>query len=139
MRMMGLDPGDSRIGVAVSDPLGVAAHGLPTIETDGRGGELERVKELVEQKNVELVVVGLPINMDGSEGERARKARSFAKQLRRCLDVPVKLSDERLTSAQAHRQLSREGVGMRERGQRVDRMAAQLILRRYMRRTETEE
>jgi putative Holliday junction resolvase len=135
MRILALDHGDRRIGVAISDPLGIAAHGLPTIETDRRGGEIDRVRELVEEKNVERVVVGLPINMDGSEGDRARKARSFAKQLRRRLDVPVKLSDERLTSAQAHRELSREEVSMSEREERVDRMAAQLILRRYMGRT----
>ncbi len=138
MRILALDHGDRRIGVAISDPLGIAAHGLPTIETDHSGGEIDRVCELVDEKDVERVVVGLPINMDGSEGDRARKARSFAKQLRRRLDVPVELSDERLTSAQAHRELSREGASMNERGQRVDRMAAQLILRRYMGRTRNE-
>lgn len=138
MRIMALDHGDKRIGVAISDPLGIAAHGLPTIETDRKGGEIDRIRELVDVKDVERVVVGLPVNMDASEGERARKARSFAKELRRRLDVPVELSDERLTSAQAHRELSRQGASMRERGERVDRMAAQLILRRYMGRRESE-
>jgi putative Holliday junction resolvase len=139
MRILALDHGDRRIGVAVSDPLEIAAHGLPNIEADGTGAALEQIRALVEQKEVEMVVVGLPINMNGSEGPRARKARGFAKRLRRALEVPVEMMDERLTTARAHRALSREGVSMRERGERVDRMAAQEILRRYMNRKKTRE
>lgn len=137
MRILALDHGDRRIGVAVSDPLEIAAHGLPNIEADGSA--VEQIRALVEEKEVEMVVVGLPINMDGSEGPRARKARGFAKRLRRALEVPVEMMDERLTTARAHRALSREGVSMRERGERVDRMAAQEILRRYMNRKKTRE
>lgn len=139
MRILAIDHGDRRIGLAISDPLGIAAHGLPTLETDGQGGAIEAIGELVDEKDVERVVVGLPINMDGSEGPRSRKARGFAKKLRSCVDVPVELVDERLSSAEAHRALSHEGVSMRERGERVDRMAAQVILRRYMRARKVKE
>ncbi|MFP4176458.1 MAG: Holliday junction resolvase RuvX, partial [Candidatus Brocadiia bacterium] len=137
MRIMALDHGDRRVGVAISDPLEIAAHAVTTLESDGSDRIIDDVRELVEEKDAELVVVGLPINMNGSEGERAQKARSFAKKLRRILvDVPVKLSDERLSSAEAHRALSQQNVSMGERGRRVDQMAAQVILRRYMRARE---
>ncbi|MFW5982582.1 MAG: Holliday junction resolvase RuvX, partial [Candidatus Brocadiia bacterium] len=136
MRIMALDHGDRRVGVAISDPLEIAAHAVTTLESDDSDRIIDDVRELVEEKDAELVVVGLPINMNGTEGERARKARSFAKQLRRTLDVPVELTDERLSSAEAHRALSQQNVSMGERGRRVDQMAAQVILRRYMRARE---
>ncbi len=133
MIVMGLDYGERRIGVAVSDELEVAAHPLTTIERDG--AEMERIRELVGERGVERIVVGLPVRMDGTEGRQARKVRGFIKQLRR--EVPgleVVTVDERLTTARAHRDLSRMGAGMRERRRSVDRMAAQLILRRYLER-----
>ena len=135
MTVMGIDPGAQRIGLAVTDPLGAAAHGLPTVEAQPDGSEIDRIAELVRERNVERIVVGLPISMDGTEGPQARKVRGFIKRLRAAVpDVPVETVDERLTSARAHRALSEEGVGMRERGRRVDRMAAQLILTRWLNR-----
>jgi len=133
MVILCLDYGQRRIGVAVSDELELAAHGLDTIEADPEGSEIERVAELVRQREVERIVVGLPVNMDGSLGPQCHKVRGFVKRLRRRLpQVPIDTIDERLTTAQAHRALSQEGVTMRRRAERVDRMAAQLILTRYL-------
>ncbi len=135
MIILGLDHGQRRIGVAVSDPLEIAAHGLETIEADGKGSELDRIAEVVDERRVELIVVGMPLSMDGSIGPQARKVLGFIKRLRgRLPGVPVETTDERLTSARAHRALSREGVGISERAERVDRMSAQLILTRYLKR-----
>jgi putative Holliday junction resolvase len=137
MIIMGLDYGSSRIGAAVCDELEIAAHPLPTIACDG--SELDQVAELVDRRRVEIIVVGLPLRMDGTEGTQARKARGFAKRLRRRLPaVEVVTVDERLTSAQAHRALSDMGVTMRVRRREVDRMAAQIILQRYMGRRAAE-
>lgn len=130
---MALDYGESRIGAAVCDELEIAAHPLPTVECDGL--ELEEIAALVERRGVERIVVGLPVRMDGQEGAQARKARGFAKKLRKRLpEVDVVLVDERLTSAQAHRTLSDMGARMKERRRKVDRMAAQIILQRHLER-----
>jgi len=135
MVILALDYGEKRIGVAVSDPLGAAAHGLPTIVADESGSEMDRIAAVVAERKAELILVGLPMNMDGTEGPQARKARGFVKRLgRRVHGVAIEMVDERLTSVQAHRELSREGAGMRERAERVDRMAAQLILTKYLNR-----
>lgn len=133
MRIMAIDYGERRIGVAVCDELEVAAHAVPTIERDGR--EMERLAELATDRGAELVVVGLPLRMDGSEGAAARKVRGFIKELKRELPgVDVTMADERLTSAQAHRALSEMGAGRRERRESVDGMAAQIILQRFLER-----
>lgn len=139
MVILGLDYGERRIGVAVSDELEIAAHGLENIERDEAGSELDCIAELVQERNVGLIVVGMPLNMDGSAGPQAQKVRGFVKELRRRVpELPIDTTDERLTSVQAHRALSEEGVTMRIRGKRVDRMAAQLILTRYLKRRATE-
>ncbi len=136
--IMGLDYGGRRIGMAVCDALEVAAHPLPTVERDG--SELEKIARTVRQRRVERIVVGLPLRMDGTEGTQARRARGFAKELRRRLpEVEVLMVDERLTSAQAHRALSDMGAGMRERRRAVDRMAAQIILQRHLERRAREK
>jgi len=117
--------------VALSDELEVAAHPLPTI---GQGEDvIEEIARLVAEREVGRIVVGLPLQMDGTEGIQARKVRGFAKRLRRRLPhVDVTTMDERLTTAQAHRALSEMGAGMRTRRADVDRMAAQIILQRHL-------
>jgi len=133
--ILGIDYGQRRIGVAVSDPLEIAAHGLDTIQVEGTGGELDRIAELVAERHVQLIVVGMPVSMNGTIGPQARKVRGFIKRLRRRLPrVPIETIDERLTSAQAHRSLSEQAASIRERAERVDRVSAQLILTRYLKR-----
>ena len=130
---MALDFGTRRIGVAVCDELEIAALPAPTIERDGM--EFELIAGLVAERNVELIVVGLPLQMDGTEGPAARKVRSFIKELKGEVPGPqVATVDERLSSAQAHAALSEMGANMQTRGRYVDGMAAQIILHRYMER-----
>lgn len=131
MRILGLDLGDKRIGVALSDPLGWTAQGLSVIHSKGARGDIRQIKELVTQHEVNKVVVGLPLNMDGSAGPRAEKARAFARRLGQVLGLPVELWDERLTTVEAERLLIQ--ADMRRAGRMViDKMAAVLILQNYL-------
>ncbi len=135
MVILGLDYGDKRIGVAVTDPLEIAATALDTVERTSDGEEFEEIGRLIRERGVERIVVGLPVRMDGSEGIQVRKVRSFIKDLTRSFpDVEIETSDERLSSAQAHRALSQAGASNRVRKRNVDSMSAQLILNRYLQR-----
>jgi putative Holliday junction resolvase len=135
MVILGLDYGDKRIGVAVTDPLEIAATALDTVERTSGGEEFEEIGRLIRERGVERIVVGLPVRMDGSEGIQVRKVRSFIKDLTRSFpDVEIETSDERLSSAQAHRALSQAGASNRVRKRNVDSMSAQLILNRYLQR-----
>jgi putative holliday junction resolvase len=130
LRYMGLDVGESRIGVAVSDPLGATAQPFETIKRDE--GSISRLAELVGELEVGTVAVGLPLLMDGSEGEQARLVREFAADLDGAIDADVAFIDERLTTKQAESVL-REGRVKRSRKRGAsDRVAAALILRAYM-------
>ncbi|MHB8417060.1 MAG: Holliday junction resolvase RuvX [Myxococcales bacterium] len=131
-RVLAIDLGDRRAGLALSDPLGVTAQGLPTLERRGDAADVETLRALCAEREVERVVVGLPRNMDGSEGPRAQKSRAFARRLHDALGLPVFLWDERLSSAEAERVLIAADVSRSKRKQVVDRMAAQLILQGYL-------
>ncbi|MBU4385995.1 MAG: Holliday junction resolvase RuvX [Actinobacteria bacterium] len=130
MRMIGLDVGDKRVGVAVSDHLGKTAQPLETLERGG--GFMERLAGLIRDTGAERLVVGLPLLMDGREGEQARKVRRFTRGLEESLDVPVVLLDERLTSREARTVLEAGGFKRRRGKGATDRVAAALILRAYM-------
>lgn len=132
MKIMGLDYGDRRIGVAVSDSLGWTAQGLETIERRREGSEFERIAELVKQHEVEEIVVGLPKNMNGTIGPRGEICMAFAEDLRGRLDLPVHLWDERLTTVSAQRTLLEADVSRKKRKGVVDKMAASLILQNYL-------
>jgi len=132
MRILALDLGDRRVGVALSDPLGLTAQGLPTIERRGRKALLEEIRRLVEAQGVERVVLGLPRNMDGTLGPRARETLAFADALAEALGIPVDTWDERMTTLAAERALREGGVTGSKRRQHVDRIAAQLILEGYL-------
>lgn len=132
MRILGLDLGDKRIGVALSDPLGWTAQGLSVLRSTGVRGDIRKIKELVTQHEVSKVVVGLPLNMDGSAGPRAEKARVFARRLGQVLELPVELWDERLTTVEAERLLIQADMRRAGRRQVIDKMAAVLILQNYL-------
>jgi putative Holliday junction resolvase len=132
MKILGLDYGDARIGVAISDELGWTAQGLEVIERRKAGAELKRIAELVSQHEVEEVVVGLPKNMNGTIGPRGEICKDFADQLHEMLQVPVHLWDERLTTVSAHRTLIEADVSRKKRKGVVDKMAASLILQNYL-------
>lgn len=129
---MGLDLGDRRIGVALSDELGVTAQPLTTLEAGGTRAALAYLKDLAREHGVDRVVIGLPLNLNGTEGPRARSARAFAERAERELGLPCTLWDERLSTAEAERMLVGADVSRRGRRKVVDRIAAQLILQGYL-------
>jgi putative Holliday junction resolvase len=132
MRILALDPGTKRIGVAISDPLKMIASPLENIDAEPFAAFLVRLKELIREKEVELILVGMPRNMDGTYGESAAKVREFVTVLKETITVPVQTWDERLTSAQANRILKEGGVRGSDRKGKVDPMAAALLLRGYL-------
>lgn len=131
-RILGLDVGSKRIGVAVSDPLGITAQGLETIQRQNKRLDFERLGQVISEYAIAEIVVGLPLRMSGSEGTQSEKMRHFADQLQRRFNLPVHLWDERLTSAQANRLLRETEMSIQRRGQVVDQMAAVLILQSWM-------
>lgn len=134
MRILCIDYGDARIGVAVSDPLGWTAQMLETIQwRDDIEKPLERICQLVRQYECRQVVVGLPRNMDGSLGFREEKTRQFMNLLRERLpDVEIKPWDERLTTVMAQRAMHDMGISSRKQKRRIDQMAAAFILQSYL-------
>jgi putative holliday junction resolvase len=127
-----LDVGSKRIGVAVSDPLGITAQGLETIHRENKRLDFERLGKVISDYAVVEIVVGLPLRMSGAEGTQSDKMRQFADELKRRFNLPVHLWDERLTSAQANRLLRETEMSIQRRGQVVDQMAAVLILQSWM-------
>jgi putative Holliday junction resolvase len=131
-RVLGLDVGSKRIGVAVSDPLGITAQGLETLQRRNKRLDFEALAQVAKAYEVVEVVVGLPLRMSGEEGTQAEKMQHFASELAERLQLPVHLWDERLTSAEANRLLRETEMSIQRRGQVVDRMAAVLILQSWM-------
>jgi len=130
-RILGLDLGDVRIGVAISGPDRKVAVPLGTVHT-GAPADLKAIARIVQESEVALVVVGNPLRMSGETGTRARHAEEFAGALRQFLSIPVVLHDERLSTAEAERALKKAGAGGRERRRAVDRSAAAVILQSYL-------
>ncbi len=129
---MGLDVGSRRIGIAISDPLGITAQGLETLQRQNKKEDYRRLGALIEQYRVAEIVVGYPLRMSGAEGTQAEKMQAFAEELRKRFKIPVHLWDERLTSAEANRVLRESAMSIKRRGEAVDRMAAILILQSWM-------
>jgi putative Holliday junction resolvase len=131
-RVLGLDVGSKRIGVAVSDPLGITAQGLQTLQRQNKRMDFEKLQKLVHDYTIAEIVVGFPLRMSGAEGIQAEKMQRFAQELRERVQLPVHLWDERLTSAEANRLLRETDMSIQRRGQVVDQMAAVLILQSWM-------
>ncbi len=132
MRVLGLDVGDRRIGVAVSDPLGLTAQRLDNLERQGAQKDVEAVCALVEQYGVGTIVVGLPLTMQGEQGPQAKKVSAFSQALRGRVSVPIQMVDERLTTVQGERALIEMKTSRRKRKQMIDAVAAQLILQSFL-------
>lgn len=131
-RVLGLDVGSRRIGIAISDPLGITAQGLETLQRQNKRLDFEKLEKIVRGYGVTQIVVGLPLRMSGMEGIQAEKMQLFAEELRKRFQLPVHLWDERLTSAQANRLLRETEMSIKRRGEVVDQMAAVLILQSFM-------
>jgi putative holliday junction resolvase len=132
MRIAALDVGDARVGVAVSDELGLTAQGIGVVKRVGGQRDLERIATLLEPFAPARLVVGLPLNMDGTEGAQAAKTRTFGVRVAEHLALPVDFWDERLTSFEAEERLRAAGVSPRRRRGRIDQIAAAVILEDYL-------
>lgn len=132
MRILGLDIGTKKIGVAVSDELGWTAQGIMTVLRRNGESDLRQIHEIVRQYGVEKVVVGLPRSMDGSLGPQAKMTLGFVQDLREVLGIPIITWDERLSTLEATKMLIGAGVSREKRKRTIDMTAAILILQSYL-------
>lgn len=132
MRILGIDYGKKRMGLALSDPLGLTAQGLETLECRGLEEDLERLAQAIREKGVEEVVVGLPKRMDASLGKEAQEVLRFVEDLKAKINLPVHLVDERLTTAMAHKIMKGGGLSRKKRTEKADTIAAQTILQIFL-------
>lgn len=131
-RILALDVGKKRIGLAISDPLGLTAQGLPTLHRGRIRDDLNTLKALAEEREVETLLVGRPLHMSGTESRQSGYTEEFAGRLQSYLRLPVVFWDERLTSAEAERHLRETGTPTDRHTGNLDRMAAILLLESYM-------
>ncbi|MBE0541399.1 MAG: Holliday junction resolvase RuvX [Verrucomicrobia bacterium] len=132
MRILALDHGTKRIGVAVSDELKIIATPLEYILAEPFADCLARLKEIVREKEVDLIIVGMPRNMDGTYGPAALKVQEFVAVLKDALTIPIKTLDERLTTVQAQKFLIQGNVRRAQRKEKVDKTAAAILLQSYL-------
>lgn len=132
MRILGIDYGQKRIGVAISDPLGITAQGLSTVEYTNIQEIFQKISTMVREKEVEEVVVGLPKHMNNSLGEKAQAVQTFVALLKKHVNIPVTTIDERLSTVRAHKAMLEGNLSRKKRNDRVDMIAAQLILQTYL-------
>jgi len=132
MRIMGLDLGTKNIGVALSDESGTLAQGKEVVRRASNRQVIARIREMLDEFNVAEIVVGLPLNMDGTMGERAKDSVKFADMLKEQTRVPVKLWDERLSTKEAENTMMEAAVRRGKRKKVVDKIAAQIILQSYL-------
>ena len=132
MRLMGLDVGEKTVGLAISDLLGLTAQGLCTLHRQSWAADLEALAQHARENEVSKLVVGLPLNMDGSEGPRAAASRQFAERAGAALGLPFEFWDERLSTAEVQRVLIAADVSRAKRKKVVDMLAAQVILQGFL-------
>ena len=132
MRSLGLDIGDRRIGIALSDPGGKLASPFTIINCEDDTADVEAITDIISQQRVKQVIVGLPRSMDGSLGRQAEKVKAFTRKLCSHTEVPVEFRDERLTTVSAKRLMREANTGKTKRKARYDAMAAALILQGYL-------
>ena len=131
-RILGLDYGTRRIGLALSDPTGTLASPLPFLENDGGDKVAAKLKELIQTQGIETVIVGLPRNMDGTYGPSAQRVREFIAQIQPQVAAKIISQDERLTTSQASKDLAQMGLSQKELRKKVDSSSAALILQQFL-------
>lgn len=137
MRIMALDVGSHTIGVAVSDLMGWTAQGLETIRHTTREKDFKRLKEIIDEYKVEEIVIGMPLNMNGTKGIRAERTEIFSEELKKVFtDIPINYWDERLTTVMAQKTLIAADISRKKRKKVIDKMAAVVILEGYLRHLE---
>ena len=132
MRVLAIDHGTKRMGIALSDPSGMIALPLEFIPAEPFNKFLERLKVLIHNKEVEMILIGMPRNMDGSYGPAAAKVQEFVAVLKEAIAIPIKTWDERLTSTQANRLLVEADVRRKDRKEKVDKAAAAILLQSFL-------
>ena len=132
MRILALDVGDKRIGVAISDELEIAAHSLTTIQRSDQSRVFTSIKEIIEEYNVEEIVVGMPVMMNGTMGIQGEKVSRFVEELKNEITVPVRFMDERLSTRFVEKVLIDADVSRKKRGKVIDKLAAVVILQDYL-------
>jgi putative pre-16S rRNA nuclease len=132
LRILGLDIGSKRIGIALSDELGLTAQGVETLICRTPGKDVERIAELSAEYGVQEIVVGMPYNMSGTEGPQVHRVRAFIEQIQRRIDIPIREWDERLSTAAAERTLLEADMSRSKRRKVIDKLAAVIILQGYL-------
>ena len=133
MKIIGLDYGEVRTGVAISDELGMLAHGLETINHNKNEKMLiERIKEIIAQNNVSKIVIGYPLNMNATKGPRAEKTDAFIEKLKKAINLEVIKIDERLTTVEAHKTMTALNISKDKKKKIVDTISAEYILQVYL-------
>jgi len=132
MRILGIDYGEKRVGLAISSPVGFIAQGLPTIERIDGADYLEELAGVIEEKKVDEIVVGFPKNMNGTIGEKAEEVLALVEALKSKFNLPVHTVDERLTTVRAHRAMTGAKISKKGKKKMVDMIAAQFILQAYL-------
>jgi putative Holliday junction resolvase len=131
-RILAIDYGSRRMGLAVSDLLGITSQGIETLQRKNKRSDFSRLGQIIREYDVREIVLGNPLRMSGEQGIQSEKAAHFAEELRQKFKLPVHLWDERLTSAEANRVLRELEISIQKRAQAVDRMAAVLILQSFL-------
>jgi putative Holliday junction resolvase len=131
-RVLALDLGKKRIGLALSDPLGITAQGLPTLERTNIREDMAALANLVAEREVTLLLMGNPLHMSGDEGRQTAYVHEFAERLAGHTGVPLKYWDERLTTVEAHRVLRSSGIGIEKRARAIDKLSAVILLESYL-------
>ncbi len=132
LRILGIDLGEKRIGISISDELGITAQGLPTIYSMNEIEDLKNIKEVIDKYGVKKIVLGLPKNMNGSLGMQAQKAISFAEKLKLSFQLSVELEDERLSTSKAEKFLIETNRSRKKRKKVIDKMSAVIILQSFL-------
>lgn len=131
MRILALDVGDRRIGVAICDELEISAHGLLTVDRQSKNC-LGKIKEIVEEYNVEEIIIGMPVMMDGTMGIQGEKVNRFVDEIKKEIEIPVKLFDERLTTKLVEKTLIDADMSRNKRKKIIDKLSAVIILQDYL-------
>jgi putative Holliday junction resolvase len=132
VRILALDLGKKRIGMAISDPLGITAQGLPNLVRTNKRADLAELARQIEEREVGLILIGNPLHMSGDEGRQSAWVREFAAALTERVNLPVRLWDERLTTVEASRVLRASGISIEKRARAVDRLSAVILLQSYL-------
>ncbi len=135
MRYLALDLGDRRIGIAISDATGLIARPLEVMKRTSRAADFAHVAELIEKHDVETLVVGLPLNMDATEGPQAAWVRDYSAELAKVVECPLHLWDERLSTEDAEKIIHQQGKTVRQTKEWIDAVAAAVILQNFLDRT----